>query len=90
MPPAWLVLANPGVALSTAAVFAARRGDFSQPDPFDESPASERVLAELLVTRRNDLTEAAIGLQPVIGDVLAALDTLDACLLAGLSGSGAT
>ena len=90
LPPAWLVLANPGVSLSTADVFAARRGDFSRPDPFDESPATARMLAELLGTRRNDLTEAAVGLQPVIGDVLTALDALGGCLLARLSGSGAT
>ncbi len=90
LPPAWLVLANPGVALSTADVFAARQGDYSQPDPFDESPATAQVLAAFLGTRRNDLTEAAIGLQPVIGDVLAALDALGGCLLARLSGSGAT
>ena len=31
MPPVWLVLANPGCAVSTAAVYAAREGPFSTP-----------------------------------------------------------
>jgi 4-diphosphocytidyl-2-C-methyl-D-erythritol kinase len=39
---------------------------------------------------RNDLTEAAIGLVPEIAAVLARLGRLPGCLLARMSGSGAT
>lgn len=74
-----VVLANPGPALATAEVFAARRGPFSAPadDPLDP------------LDWRNDLAEAAVGLCPAIGEVLAALGGLGA-IAHGLSGSGAT
>jgi len=90
LPPAWLVLVNPGVALSTPAVFQARQGEFSGSGRFDESPATAAALAEFLAATRNDLTEAAIGLAPVIGDVLRSLDAAEEVLLARMSGSGAT
>ena len=90
LPAAWLVLANPGVALPTKAVFQARRGDFSPPGRFDESPATAKVLAGLLAARRNDLTEAAVGLVPAVGEVLRALAAANGVLLARMSGSGAT
>ncbi|MBI1985546.1 MAG: 4-(cytidine 5'-diphospho)-2-C-methyl-D-erythritol kinase [Rhodospirillales bacterium] len=90
LPPAWLVLVNPGTALKTAAVFKARRGEFGAPARFDESPATAKVLAELLATRQNQLTAAAVGLAPEIGVALAALAAADGVLLARMSGSGAT
>jgi len=94
LPAAWLVLINPGVTLSTPAVFKARqkinqeRG--SGTDRFEESPATAAMLAEYLHTRNNDLTDDAIGLQPVIGDVLDSLHGSEEILLARMSGSGAT
>ncbi|WP_142850100.1 4-(cytidine 5'-diphospho)-2-C-methyl-D-erythritol kinase [Telmatospirillum sp. J64-1] len=90
LPPAWLVLVNPGIALSTPAVFRARSGDFLPADPLTESPADARALAEALSRRRNDLTDAAISLAPVIADCLSALDAQPGCLIARMSGSGAT
>ncbi|MBT7941845.1 MAG: 4-(cytidine 5'-diphospho)-2-C-methyl-D-erythritol kinase [Alphaproteobacteria bacterium] len=91
LPPAWLVLVNPGVGLSTPAVFEALRGEtFSSPGQFEQSPATAVELADILGTRTNDLTDAAISLQPVIGDVLRALQGVDSVLLARMSGSGAT
>ena len=91
LPPAWLVLVNPGVGLSTPAVFEARRGDFtSRSGRYGDAPASAEVLADLLSAGGNDLTNAARGLQPVIGDVLRALEGADDVLLARMSGSGAT
>lgn len=90
LPPAWLVLVNPGVALSTPAVFEARGGEFSKPGRFDDSPATAAVLAEFLARTGNDLTEAAIGIEPVIGDVLKTLEAAEEVLLARMSGSGAT
>jgi len=90
LPPAWLVLVNPGRALATAAVFAARGGPFSAPAPFAETPADTAHLAALLKARRNDLTEAALAEAPVVADVLAALEAAPGALLARMSGSGAT
>lgn len=90
LPPAWLVLVNPGAALSTPEVYAAREGEFSQPARFDDAPESAQALADILAGRGNDLTAAAIRLRPAIGDVLKALEAADECLLARMSGSGAT
>jgi len=90
LPPAWLVLVNPGVRLETKAVFWERQGDFGKPDRFEESPGNAKALAELLAPRSNDLTAAATALAPAVGEVLAALAAADECLLARMSGSGAT
>lgn len=90
LPGAGLLLVNPGVALSTPSVFARRRGGFSPPAIFSDTPSDAGELAALLADRGNDLTEAAIALAPVIGDVLAELESLPGCHLARMSGSGAT
>jgi 4-diphosphocytidyl-2C-methyl-D-erythritol kinase len=90
LPPCWLVLANPGVSLPTPAVFRARSGPFSPPGRFETAPADAAALAELLSRRGNDLAAPAIGLCPVIGDVLDALAGCDGALLSRMSGSGAT
>ncbi len=47
-------------------------------------------LVAALKSDRNDLEAPAIKLQPVIADVLAGLRCIDGCLLARMSGSGAT
>ncbi|WP_114858838.1 4-(cytidine 5'-diphospho)-2-C-methyl-D-erythritol kinase [Azospirillum brasilense] len=90
LPETYSVLVNPGVPVPTPAVFKARRGAFSAPARFTEAPADAAALAALLKERRNDLTEPALTVAPVIAEVLAALDHTDGCLLARLSGSGAT
>ncbi|HZU90156.1 MAG TPA: 4-(cytidine 5'-diphospho)-2-C-methyl-D-erythritol kinase [Stellaceae bacterium] len=90
LPCAGILLANPRIALPTAAVFAARRGAFGGPGRFAPMPADAHGLARALKQRRNDLTEAAIGLVPEIGAVLARLAALPGALLARMSGSGAT
>jgi 4-diphosphocytidyl-2-C-methyl-D-erythritol kinase len=90
LPPFWLVLANPGVALPTQAVFRARSGGFSPADPITGPVADASALASLLARRRNDLTAAAVALCPEVGDVLAALARDPAALLVRMSGSGAT
>ncbi|MBI1208088.1 MAG: 4-(cytidine 5'-diphospho)-2-C-methyl-D-erythritol kinase [Azospirillum sp.] len=84
------VLVNPGLPLPTPAVFKARQGGFSQPARFDAAPAGPHALAELLAQRHNDLTAPAIHLAPLIAEVLEALSATSGCLLARLSGSGAT
>lgn len=90
LPPIWLVLANPGVTLATKDVFAALAGQFGPPAPLDRRPDSAADLAILLRARRNDLEAPARFLAPEIDPVLAALKAQAGCLLARLSGSGAT
>jgi 4-diphosphocytidyl-2-C-methyl-D-erythritol kinase len=85
-----LLLANPGVAVATPAVFAARHGGFSAPCRFSAPPADARALAELLSQAGNDLAEPAERLAPEIADVLAALEAQPGALLCRMSGSGAT
>ncbi|QDO99862.1 4-(cytidine 5'-diphospho)-2-C-methyl-D-erythritol kinase [Ferrovibrio terrae] len=90
LPPIWLVLVNPGVALSTRDVFTALAGQFSPAMPLERRPNSAADLAILLRARRNDLEAPARFLAPEIDPVLAALKAQNGCLLARLSGSGAT
>jgi len=90
LPPLNLILVNPGVEVSTPAVFKARAGAFS---PIIELPsdfATAAAFHTFLHTTGNDLEAPAIGLQPVIGDVLEALRALPGVALARMSGSGAT
>ncbi len=90
LPPAWLVLANPGVAVSTPAIFRAlvRRDGIGLPPlgPWADADALARGLSAM----RNDLEAPATALQPVIGTVLAELAVQKGCLLSRMSGSGAT
>jgi len=90
LPQAALVLVNPGMALATAEVFRAREAPFSAPARFERAPRDAAELAMLLAERRNDLTAAAARLCPAIAEVLAALGAQPGCLLARMSGSGAT
>jgi 4-diphosphocytidyl-2-C-methyl-D-erythritol kinase len=95
LPPAHLVLVNPRKPLATAAVFRARAASpmgsrYSEPDRWAAVLPDAVALAGMLAKRRNDLTDAAIGLLPEIADVLAILERQPACLIARLSGSGAT
>ena len=75
-----VLLVNPGVAVPTGPVFAGwdgiDRGGIDAVTP----------LAEL----RNDMTAAAVALQPVIADVLARLEAAPGVQLVRMSGSGAT
>ena len=90
LPPAGMVLVNPGVALATAAVFRARGAGFSAPAELPASWPDAATMANDLGKLRNDLEPPAIGLCPVIGVVLSALAAVPGCLLARMSGSGAT
>ncbi|MEX5727865.1 4-diphosphocytidyl-2-C-methyl-D-erythritol kinase [Rhodovulum iodosum] len=90
MPAMALVLINPGVEVSTPAVFKAldRKDNPAMPTP--PGWASAAVMAHWLGRQRNDLEPPALAQAPVIGAVLAALDDTPGCLLARMSGSGAT
>ena len=91
LPETWILLANPGRALSTPSVFAAREGAFSVPlDPPPAGFASAQALSAFLAAAGNDLTAAASRLCPAIPPLLRALEGLEGALVAALSGSGAT
>jgi 4-diphosphocytidyl-2-C-methyl-D-erythritol kinase len=91
LPAAWLVLVNPGVSVSTGAIFRARTGGYSAPpsDP-EAAPTDAAALAQWLGASRNDLEAPARRVAPVIDDCLAALRDTDGCHLARMSGSGPT
>ena len=91
LPGMFAVLANPGVAVSTPAVFR-RLAQRANPAMPAELPifSTARDLAQWLATQRNDLEEPAIAEEPVIAEVLKALSALPGQLLSRMSGSGAT
>ncbi len=91
LPAGWLVLVNPGVEVPTGCVFRLLDRVDNPPLPvilpeWGDLPA----LAGWLGDQRNDLQQAAVSLEPVISDTLAVLSVQPGCLLARMSGSGAT
>ncbi|MDE2375492.1 MAG: 4-(cytidine 5'-diphospho)-2-C-methyl-D-erythritol kinase, partial [Hyphomicrobiales bacterium] len=93
LPPLPAVLANPGVAVATKAVFAGLKVSSSSGAPLDDDFAERSDRGQLvreLAARTNDLEKPAMALAPVIGEVLAALRSFAGCELARMSGSGAT
>lgn len=85
-----LVLVNPGCHVPTPQVFRAlqRRDNAPKAEcgPWQDMAAFLGWLSQ----QRNDLEAPAISVQPVIGDVLQAIQSREACQLARMSGSGAT
>jgi 4-diphosphocytidyl-2-C-methyl-D-erythritol kinase len=91
LPEAYLLLANPGVELSTGAVFKALDGRTSGPAArWDAPPRDAGALAEHLARDGNDLEGPARRLRPEIDAVLSALAGRPGCLIARMSGSGAS
>lgn len=91
LPRCGLVLVNPGVAVSTPAVFKALERRDNPPLPgMPPDFATRQDLVSWLKGTRNDLQAAAIALLPLIEDVLAALNAHPAAEFCRMSGSGAT
>ena len=78
-----LLLVNPGVAVSTAAVFKTWDGE-------DRGPIPEGDLLDRARASRNDLEPPALALAPIIAEVRTLLDAAQGVLLSRMSGSGAT
>jgi 4-diphosphocytidyl-2-C-methyl-D-erythritol kinase len=78
-----VLLANPLVAVSTAAVFA-------RWDGIDRGALPAGDVATIAAEGRNDLAVPAKLVAPVIGEVIDTLDTLPGARLVRMSGSGAT
>jgi 4-diphosphocytidyl-2-C-methyl-D-erythritol kinase len=90
LPPAAILLVNPGAALPTRDVFEARRGPFSTAVPVTQPWRDLPEFVAALAQRGNDLSEAAISLRPAIAEVLAFLRNSRGARYAAMSGSGAT
>ncbi len=90
LPRCGLLLVNPGVALPTPAVFKARTPGFTPVAVLPGAWPDAVSMAATLATLRNDLEPPAIALCPMVATVLAALRDLPGCLMARMSGSGAT
>jgi 4-diphosphocytidyl-2-C-methyl-D-erythritol kinase len=94
------VMVNPRVPVATKDVFAAlglRNGellvgatDVMQATAWPEQGGSLEEWVEVLAEGSNDLEAPAIRIHPIIGEVLAALNSTDGAWLARMSGSGAT
>lgn len=85
-----LVLVNPGVQVSTPAVFKARNGDFSPSVDWPDATTEAADVIATLSETGNDLEAPAKSLAPAVADVVAALETQTGVKLARMSGSGAT
>ncbi len=93
LPPFGIVLANPGMAVATPAVFRARAAGgerFSAPAVFPLGWRDVAAMTRDLSATGNDLQDAAVALCPAIGAILGALAAVPGCRLARMSGSGAT
>jgi 4-diphosphocytidyl-2-C-methyl-D-erythritol kinase len=90
LPRSAILLVNPRVALPTAQVFSARRGGFSPERPRARSWTDLKDFTAMLAERGNDLTAAAMSLQPVVGEVLSCLSGSDGVRYVAMSGSGPT
>ena len=80
------LLVNPGVAVSTGAIFSA----FDEGGTSSEFALPTGSLLDMAEAGRNDLQEIAIGVTPVIQTVLDEMSVQKNCQLARMSGSGAT
>lgn len=91
LPPFALVLANPRVETPTPAVFRAlpRKDNPAMPAALPRLDDAD-ALAAFLHRMRNDLEAPARALTPAVGAVLGDLAALPGCLMARMSGSGAT
>ncbi|KPQ06038.1 MAG: 4-diphosphocytidyl-2-C-methyl-D-erythritol kinase IspE [Rhodobacteraceae bacterium HLUCCA12] len=91
LPALALVIVNPGVPLSTPAVFKALESPENPPMPATlPAWADQGELCDWLGGMRNDLQDPACTLVPQIGEVLDAIARQPGCLLARMTGSGAT
>jgi 4-diphosphocytidyl-2-C-methyl-D-erythritol kinase len=94
------VLVNPRIPVATKDVFRAlglRHGellvgasDVIRAPAWPEAGSSVEDWVEMLAASSNDLEAPAMRIQPVIGDVISALNATNGAWLARMSGSGAT
>lgn len=86
--PKAIVVANPGIPVSTGEVF--RRFDAEEPEPLDAVTIHGRELTALQRDNRNDLFQPAASLAPEIAGLLETMTAQHGAQTAAMSGSGAT
>ncbi|MDF1872210.1 4-(cytidine 5'-diphospho)-2-C-methyl-D-erythritol kinase [Vannielia sp.] len=86
-----LLLVNPGFALATDQIFAALENK-ANPAMTEMPPGepSRRDLLDWLAWQRNDLQDVTVRLAPEVGEVIDEITSMEGCMLARMSGSGAT
>ena len=86
-----IVLVNPLVPVATADIFRRLRAHDNYALPALPSPLTRPAqLGIWLAETRNDLQPPAVKIVPVIGDLIELLGETQGCMLARMSGSGAT
>lgn len=90
VPRFWAILVNPGVKLLTSEVFGNFGRDYKEETSISSYHYSFSNFIDYLSSLNNDLEHVACALQPSIRDVLESLTRLEGCVLARMSGSGAT
>lgn len=92
LPPAHVLLVNPGIDMPTGPVFRKfdEGGEVSPPSHPDVFGGSGLEYAALIAASRNDLEPAACAIAPAIGELLARMRAQDGAVAARMSGSGAT
>ena len=90
LPSIYLVLVNPGIAVSTPDVFAACEEPYSKISPELDETDDVGDFVDQLARRGNDLWMPAINTAPIISNVIDVLEAAEDCLLARMSGSGPT
>lgn len=91
--PLYLLLVNPGVSVSTAAIFrarATRKAGFSPGRVLPDHIATLDQLRDIISSAGNDLEQDAFGAAPEIELALGQIRQGDGCVVSGMSGSGAT
>lgn len=90
--PGVLVLVNPGIMMSTKSIFTKMQPPYTRPQDFINALATHYPgnLMAYLKNQKNDLMPIAIAQEPKIGGVIKTLQSSPGCLLARMSGSGAT
>ncbi|OAM73815.1 4-(cytidine 5'-diphospho)-2-C-methyl-D-erythritol kinase [Devosia elaeis] len=90
-PRLYVTLVNPGIAVATADVFRRLRAHDNYPLPALPDPLTRPAQLGLwLAETRNDLEPPAIKLVPEIGTLIGEMAASPGCMLARMSGSGAT
>lgn len=89
-PDCYLVLVNPLIPVVTAEVFRRLERRDNPPMPALPQPLSRPELALWLEDTRNDLESTAVGIVPVIGELIASMRAAQGAMFARMSGSGGT
>ena len=93
LPPLWVALVNPRVAMPTGPIFRDFDATFASPSlptTSNASPKDYGALSHYFTATRNDLEPFARARAPQIGDVLGFLASQPGSLASRMSGSGAT